>query len=336
MTTAGSGAAGACAARTADLEALVRETYLLWEPGWTNFNWRAYTFDHVQRVRGLARTLCLAEGGDAEIVDLAALLHDVTKAWDGDYVVDAQGRRAVDADGYWRNAVRPPQGENEVTRLFDALGLAGTLHNVSGARVAQALLLRRGVPAETADSVAQTILDHLRPSAEAPVESRCLYDADTIDANIGLPALVRNFYIHLHNRDLRRRPDEPCTDDRLRDAPLDYLGPYVRERLPAWSAGKRADFVPRLLTRAGVAFAERRLARLEAVCQVLSGELDDYPRASREGSLSAVLALMRSREEPSIDGQAEHLADGWLAGSPHTPEAAAFVRGLLAEVRGVE
>ena len=45
--------------------------------------------------------------------------------------------------------------------------------------------------AELVSRVALTIRQHLRPPEDAPLESGCLYDADTIDANIGLPAFVR-------------------------------------------------------------------------------------------------------------------------------------------------
>ncbi len=323
-------------ALTGELEGLVRRTYLLWEPGWVNFNWRGYTYDHVQRVRGLAHTLCMREGGDARVVELAALLHDITKAYDGDYVLDAAGKRALDANGYWQNDVRPPAGENEVTRLFDRLGLFGQLHSDSGARVAHELLRGRGVDERLAAAVAGTIADHLRPPDDAPVESRCLYDADTIDANIGLPAFVRNIYIHLHFRDERKRPDEPPTDVLLREAPLDYLGPYVRDRLPTWSAGKRTDFIPKLLTGAAVEVAERRLARLERVWEWFRAELGEFPVTSVQGCLAAVLYLMRHREEPSIDENVAYLANGWLYEGPRTPEVAVLVRDLAAEVRGAE
>lgn len=319
-----------------DLEALVRETYLLWEPGWVNFNWRGYTYDHVQRVRGLARALALREDADGRVVELAALLHDITKAYDGDYVLDADGKRAVDERGFWMNALRPPQGANEVTRLYDRLGLAGSLHNVSGAAVAYELLVARRVDDRLAAAVAQTIADHLMPPADVPIESRCLYDADTIDANIGLPAFVRNIYIHLHYRDARKRPDEPDTETLLRDAPQEYLVPYIRERLPDWSAGKRRDFVPKLLTTAAVDVAERRLARLEGVWTRLRDELDDWPTQCVNGCLGVVLQLMRHRDEPSIDGEVAGLREAWLPAGPRTADAAELVRDLDAEVRGAE
>jgi HD superfamily phosphodiesterase len=67
----------------ADLETLVRETYQLWDQEWVGFSWRNYTFDHVQRVRALTRTLCAREGGDVLVANYAGLLHDITKSYDG-------------------------------------------------------------------------------------------------------------------------------------------------------------------------------------------------------------------------------------------------------------
>ena len=222
------------------LDTLVKETFALWDPGWVTFNWRNYTYDHTQRVRGLAMNLCTQEGGNQLVVELSALLHDITKPYDGEYVVDNEGKRVVDADGYWRNVMRPPQRQNEVTELYDSLQLANKLHNDSGADIAYALLCRRGLDQPLCARVAQTIRDHLRPAEDAPIESRCLYDADTIDANIGLPAFVRNIYINLHFYETRnpgaRLPDfaahyptgkANASYSAESMALLDYLQPYI-------------------------------------------------------------------------------------------------------------
>jgi len=318
------------------LDALLRETYALWDAGWVNFNWRGYTYDHVQRVRRLALTLAGRVGADPTVVHLAALLHDVTKPYDGEYVLDADGRRVVDADGLWRCETRPPTRRNAVTELYDRLGLAGTLHNESGAVIARHLLEGMGVDGSIAERVAQTITHHLRPPDDAPVESRCLYDADTIDANIGLPAFVRNVYIHLHYRDVRLAPGDVPTDEILRDSPLDYLGPYIRERLPAWSLGKRNDFVPRLLCPTSVDLADARLRRLDWVWARLARELDAPDGMGERGCLAAVLYIMRHREDPSIDAVAAYLRDVWVRRADPTPAAVAFVEMLDREVRGVE
>lgn len=327
--------AGLSSSLREELSSLLLQTYELWDPGWVNFNWRAYTYDHVQRVRGLALTLAAREGADPAVVELAALLHDITKPYDGDYVTDGNGKRAVDGNGYWHNETRPPGRSNAVTELYDRLGLAGTPHNESGAVIAGELLRARGIDEGVVVAVCCTIADHLRPSPDVPTESRCLYDADTIDANIGLPAFVRNIYIHLHYRDVRKRSDEPPTDEMLRESPLDYLGPYVGERLPAWSLGKRNDFVPRLLCGASVEIADERLRRLDAVWTQLRAELGRYDEMAKRGCLGVVLYFMGRREEPSVDALVAELRDVWARDADPTPEALALIRDLDREVRGV-
>ncbi|MHB0857055.1 MAG: HD domain-containing protein [Anaerolineae bacterium] len=319
------------------LDLLIRETFALWPPGWCTFNWRAYTYDHVQRVRGLAATLCQRTGGDIEVTELAALLHDITKPYDGEYVLGPDGQRAVDADGMWRNQVRQPTGRNHVTDLYDALHLAGSLHNQSGAEIATHILRDRGLTEDKVAQVAAAIRDHLQPPPDAPIESCCLYDADTIDANIGLPAFVRNIYIHLHFRDQRRQPEEPSTDDLLRETPLDYLMPYVRDNLPRWTEGKQRDFVPRLRTPAARVLAGQRLARLTGIWAAMSEELDSFATASSQhGCLAVMLHYMRHRDEPSIAGETAYLAGTWLPSNGATPGARSLVEHLLHEMAGLE
>ena len=129
------------------LDALVRETHLLWDEEWVGFSWRNYTYEHMQRVRGLARTLGRAEGADERVVEYAATLHDVTKSYDGEIIVGADGKRVLDEQGFWKNATLLPRRTNKVTALYDQLVLGGTLHNISGGRVASALLEEAGQPA---------------------------------------------------------------------------------------------------------------------------------------------------------------------------------------------
>src|SRR4029453_18153506 len=75
------------AATLRELEELVRQTHLLWDQEWVGFSWRNYTYEHMQRVRGLSRTLAAQEGADARVLEFAATLHDVTKSYDGDTLV---------------------------------------------------------------------------------------------------------------------------------------------------------------------------------------------------------------------------------------------------------
>ena len=329
-------------APVADLERLLQETYDLWEAGWVGFNWRGYTYDHVQRVRGLALNLGGQEGADADVLALSGLLHDITKPYDGPYITDATGKRVVDAEGYWRNEPRPPSRSNAVTDLYDALGLAGQPHNRSGARMARVLLERRGLPDGLIARVAVTIEHHLRPPQDAPPESRCLYDADTIDANIGLPAFVRNIYINLHFHDLRH-PDSPPIAELLERAPLAYLRPYISEQLPTWAQGKRRDFIPRLLTDSGCRLALERLGCLRGWFARFARELEALGQTSEVSSacLDVLLYYMRGytrREDPSIARLTDELADCWEGSGRATlvtdGDAADLVRDLRLEMSG--
>jgi putative nucleotidyltransferase with HDIG domain len=317
-----------------ELDELLRQTFALWEPGWVTFNWRAYTHDHTRRVTGLATNLCRQEGGDVQVTELAALLHDITKPYDGEYVVDAEGKRLVDDRGYWRNEIRCPAGHNAVTALYDELGLAGMLHNESGAILAEHLLRERGAEPDLVARVAETIRHHLVPPEDAPVESGCLYDADTIDANIGLPAFIRNIYIHLHYYDRRKAPDAPTIETLLRERPLAYLRPYIGDNLPQWNEGKRRDFIPRLRTEAGRRLAQARVERLAETFAWLGQELDAYAERADHTGVDVVLHYMAHCDEPSIAEETRYLAEAWLNGA-RNPRTRAFVQAIQREIEGV-
>jgi len=315
------------------LESLVKETYQLWPPGWVTFNWRGYTFDHVQRVRALAIRLAREENADPEVVEVAALLHDITKPYDGEYVTYHNGRRITDERGLWLNRIRRPDGSNTVTELYDSLRLEGLLHNESGAQVARHLLLSMGASRTFADRVAETILDHLRPDSNAPIESHCLYDADTIDANIGLPAFVRNIYIRLHFYDRRRSPDQATLNELLRRGPRAYLSLYISDDLEKWVEGKRRDFTPRLFTSSARALAQRRLTRLQAHIYHMRQELVTYPQDGTIACLDLVWHFVQNRDDPSIAREAEQLAERWRYREVR-PCAQTLLQDLLCEMRG--
>jgi HD superfamily phosphohydrolase YqeK len=307
-----------------ELEPLVAETYLLWDRDWVGFSWRAYTFDHVQRVRGLTRTIAAAEGGDPVIADLAALLHDIPKAYDGE-VVMKDGKRVLDANGFWKNETLLPDRSNRVTEIYQELGLDGTLHNDSGAKVATALLRERGVDEETISEIAHAIEQHLRPHPTSSIEARALYDADTIDSNIGLPAFYRNIQISLHRLE-QSLPERGDSLDRLLGPGLqEYLDTYLRERVPAWIQGKHNDFISRLTTEAGRQIGVARIERLSAVMSDCVSELDAYEEGLRHGRLSIVHRFMSNRKDPTLAEELLVMSDGWRDEVGLTAGATEFV-----------
>jgi hypothetical protein len=177
------------------------------------------------------------------------------------------------------------------------------------------------------------------PAADVCIESRCLYDADTIDANIGLPAFVRNIYINLHFYDGRKAPEAPGIDEVLASAPISFLRPYITENLPNWSAGKRRDFVPKLLTAAAVPLCEARLERLERYWRAFAADLaryDDAATAAHHVCLDVMLHYMTHRDDPCISAETEYLATDWIRSDGASPEVADLVAHLSAEMAGRE
>ena len=303
----------------ADLESLVRETYQLWDEEWVGFSWRNYTFDHAQRVRALTRTLCARAGGDVLVADYAGLLHDVTKSYDGEIVM-RDGKRVLDANGFWQNEVLPPARRNHVTELYDELGLAGQLHNESGAAIADALLAERGLPGELRERVAAAIRSHLKPGETASVEGRCLYDSDTIDANIGLPAFYRNIQISLHMQERQFGQRGESLDAYLSGQLEEFLNPYLREKIPTWINGKYQDFVSKMTTEAGRSVAQARIGRLTAEIEGAVAELGDFGSCVERGRLAIVRRFMLNRRNPALASELAELAPivaagGWNAGA---------------------
>jgi len=165
---------------------------------------------------------------------------------------------------------------------------------------------------------------------------RCLYDADTIDANIGLPAFVRNIYINSHFYDVRKSPDMPSLGKLLQENPLGYLRPYVLDKLPDWTRGKERDFLPRILTKTGHEIARLRLARLQETWTALADELEDSDRQRSHGRLAVILHFMNHTDDPSIAAETSYLARHWLTTNGATPEAGALLAHLEREMSGIE
>ena len=319
-----------------ELDELVRETTTCWEEGWVSFTWQNYTYDHVQRVRNLACTLGQREGVDLQVLETAALLHDVTKGYDGEIFTDEQGRRILDEEGFWHNKMRRPTRRNRVTDLYDQLKLAGQLHNESGATMAFQLLTEHEMPASFCEHVAQVIRSHLRPGEDTLPEGLALYDADTIDANCGLPAFLRNIQIHLHFREVRAGPEEVPLDTLLRDHPRDYLETYIRQGLPSWATGKRRDFLPRLTTQSGQDVAQGRLAQLEQSIQEFAEELEDFDFNRHHGQLAVILYFMNHRDNPELSEQLATVEKEWLNRNGATSGAVALVTAIRQQMGGLE
>ena len=325
----------------AEIDALLRETYALWSGVRVGFSWRHYYLNHTYRIRDLSLSMAEAEGGDPELLTVAALLHDITKRYDGEILKGPDGKAVLDEEGFWRNERVAPDGSNWVTRLYDELELSGLIHHVSGAVIAERVLEAYGYAAPYRETVAEVIRGHLKPESlsEAEMnrryrlpETRVLYDADTIDPNMGLTALYRNIQIH--------------TGGWLRRGETPDLEAYVRS-LSRWVPTKDA-FIAKLLTEQGREVAAERQRRNRRVCAELEAELADFDLNREYGLLGCIEYLMGDAHDPSLHRHANGLRESWLPAreaaladekSPEGPaeslaRARAFIALLEAEIAG--
>lgn len=289
----------------AEVEALVKETFDLWDVVRVGFSWRNYYMNHTYRIRNMSVQMAAAEGGDPELLEMAAILHDITKRYDGNILTGPDGKRVLDEEGFWRNEMVMPDRSNWVTKLYDELELEGLIHHVSGAVITDRVLGEFGFEAPYRETVAEVVRGHLKPTtlSEAEfnhryrlAESRILYDADTIDPNVGLTAFYRNIQISAGG--WLRRGETPD------------LEAYVRG-LPRW-VGMKDEFIDHMLTARGREIAAERQRRNRELCAQLQEELDAFALNEAYGMLGCVRYLMTDAEDPSLHRHARGLREQWL------------------------
>ena len=212
-----------------------------------------------------------------------------------------------------------------MTDLYDRLGLEGTLHNVSGGQVADALLDESGYPGDFRERVDRAIREHLMAGSDASLEGQVLYDADTIDANIGLPAFYRNIQISLRGQDRQYARRGESFVDWLQEHLPEYLDGYLKERIPTWIEGKQRDFVPKMTTAAGRRVAEARIDRLSQINGEMMAELEELEEAVEPGRLAVVRYFMENRRIPQLTEQLALLEQRWAGGGP-VPGTAELLR----------
>lgn len=287
-----------------EIEGLVIETFSMWEVHRVGFSWRKYYLDHTRQVQNLALRMARELGADVEQLEVAAILHDITKRYDGAILKDPDGKNVLDNEGFWLNDTVRPARHNWVTERYDRLGLSGQIHHVSGAALTDIVLREWGLEEPFVRSVAKIVRGHLKGRVPPAVhderyretEVRILYDADTLDPNVGLTAFYRNVQITAGNA-LRR------------GEPVD-LAAYVRN-LPRW-VGMKDSFREQMLTERGRELCDERQARNRELVVRLEAELDDEPVNRRYGLLAVLEFLFSNPEDPSLHEHADELRDRWL------------------------
>ena len=287
-----------------EIEALVTSTYGLWDEMRQGFSWRNYYMNHTRRVLTLSCQMGEDSGADVKQLAYAAILHDITKRFDGEIKRDESGQAILNEEGFWLNQTVSPARANWVTEAYDRLNLHGQIHHVSGATMTELVLREFGLERSFIRPVAKIVRGHLKGKVPAEVfeeryrepEVRLLYDADTIDPNVGYTAFYRNIQINAG-----RAAQKGVTID-LRD--------YIAT-LPRWVNSKDQFYQHMLTERAREVCADRQ-ARNRATMAALNEELEDFELNRRYGLLGVVEHLLTNPEDPSLREHARALSEEWL------------------------
>lgn len=290
-----------------ELEELVRETFTLWDEIRVGFSWRYYFFNHTQRVRRLCQTIGKQEGADLRKLEYASLLHDITKRYDGNFLTDKDGKRVINEDGFWLNEMLypNPNKSNIVTELYKENNLDYKIHNVSGGIIARLLLKRYGLPDDFCEGVESAIINHLKPNESSTeklkefmnnLEGRIIYEADTMDSNLGLMAFFRNIGIHTHFAVQRNGKYD--------------LKEYL-SGIPRWLDMKQ-DFIPNMQTETGLKIGKARQQRNWDVWHLIEKELEDYEVNETYGIIAVVKYFMSCHEDPNMAEQMIYTEKVWI------------------------
>jgi putative nucleotidyltransferase with HDIG domain len=287
-----------------EIEQVVIDTFALWDVRRVGFSWRKYYMDHTRQVQNLALRMAADLDADPDQLRHAAILHDITKRYDGAILKDAEGKSVLDEEGFWLNETINPDRYNWITGLYERLGLGGQIHHVSGGVLTEHVLREFGFAENFVRPVTKIVRGHLKGKVPPEVhderyketEVRILYDADTIDPNVGFTAFYRNIQINAGGALSRGETID--------------LRTYV-EKLPGWVSMKDS-FRDQMLTERGKELCDERQARNRELARSLQAELADEAVNRRYGLLGAVEYLFTNPEDPSLHEHAASLRDAWL------------------------
>lgn len=288
-----------------EVEELVIDTFGLWDENRVGFRWRNYIENHTRRVASMCIELGKREGGNWIELGFAGMLHDITKPYDGAYLRGEDGNRKVDENGFWINESLMPARSNIVTELYDKNELYGSIHHISGAFIVRKILERYDdLDSEFIDNVCSIIRAHIKPMNLTPeeldkfydkVEHQIIYDADTMDANLGYVAFFRNVHIHAP------RAIESGGFDM--ENYIENMGRWINMKQP---------FADRLFTDSAREIGERRQQRKRRLHRELIKEKDNFELNMNYGMIGVIDYFVKNTEEPDFSEQLSYLQNKWI------------------------
>lgn len=306
-----------------EIEELVMETLGLWDQNRVGFRWKNYIANHTRRVTSMCIELGKRERGNCTELGFAGVLHDITKPYDGVYLRDGEGNRIVDENGFWKNEILMPARSNIVTELYDKNNLGGSIHHLSGAFIARKILERYDLNSEFIDNVCSIIRAHIKPlnlaseeldSVYDKVEKQIIYDADTMDANLGYVAFFRNVHIHAP------RAVESGGFDM--ENYVDNMGRWIEMKQP---------FADRLFTESAREIGEKRQERKRRLHRELIKEKENFELNMKYGMLGVIDYFVKHTDSPNFSEQLCYLQYKWIPQRQRWIEEDGYVDSNLAK-----
>ncbi len=287
-----------------EIEDLVMETFSLWYQNRVGFQWRNYLPNHTLRVSAMCIELGRREGGNLTELEFAGTLHDITKPYSGIYLTGEGGKRIIDKNGFWKNEVLMPARNNIVTELYDKYDLYGSIHHISGAFIARKILERYELDQGFIDNVCSIINAHIKPLNHTSgqfnglynkIENQIIYDADTMDANLGYVAFFRNVHIHAH-RAIQRGGFNM-------EKYIGSIGQWIE---------RKQSFADGLFTESARKIAEKRQDRKRRLYKELIEEKENFDLNMKYGMLGVIDYFVSQTANPNFSEELSYLQKKWI------------------------
>jgi uncharacterized protein len=200
----------------------------------------AHGRSHIERVLRMAKEIGKQESANLEIIELAAILHDIF--------------------------------ENKEAHS----NIGGFRHEIEGSKEARKILTKLGVADSTVDAVCHCIESHRKRSGRIKpqtIEAKCLFDADKLDC-IGAIGIIRSAFVSFDHKQEFYREEEDIEGYRRRNLrPDGTIVDYARHSSNLEYELSLKDVAKRMYTETGKKLAQERSAFMDEFYNRLREEL---------------------------------------------------------------
>jgi len=200
----------------------------------------AHGRSHIERVLRMAKEIGKQESANLEIIELAAILHDIF--------------------------------ENKEAHS----NIGGFRHEIEGSKEARKILTKLGVADSTVDAVCHCIESHRKRSGRIKpqtIEAKCLFDADKLDCT-GAIGIIRSAFVSFDHKQEFYREEEDIEGYRRRNLrPDGTIVDYARHSSNLEYELSLKDVAKRMYTETGKKLAQERSAFMDEFYNRLTEEL---------------------------------------------------------------